>query len=707
MASSSASTQSFPPGVDYVEALQNPSLCFRDPDLRNGRPGLDGLGRPRPVSGNYASVFSITAPSGEKYALKCFTRDVGSDQRVRYEAIHDALLQVGHSWKVGFAYLADGVMVSGCWYPMLKMDWVQGVGLANWIDQKLGEADALSDLARRFAALAADLDHTGIAHGDLQHGNLMVSADGSLKLVDYDGMYVPALHGMTGTETGHHNYQQPARSLADFNPAIDRFSAWVIYTSLVAVSVEPALWRDLRHQGDEHLLLAREDFLSPSGSLRFATLLAHPDPAVHGLASRVRGLVDVPVASVPPLEPLRLGAYSGGASPAPTRSPVGIPRWIDDHLPPPPAQEPVRLGNPQPGVRILSIGMMLVIALTIILAGIGIVSAAVGAVAALTVAGVCLAATAGIYRSTPESEQARAARKLHERAAAAVRSSSRQIADLTKRINELEHADLRSEEVHKQEQRKLQAQHEGNLTRTRQDTQQQLAKIDGQLRSADNDYRRLYDAALHRHQEDHVRDRLTRAKVSSARIPGIGDSLVRNLYMAGIRTAADFVGISLQAGTYQSRVAYFRLTNGRPVRVPGIGEVKAGRLDDWRNSQAAIARRTQPTALPAVVQHGLQQQHEDRRRGLQVQRDGIQRTRSQQEEALVRKLSSDRTALLDDLRRAKLTNTNSRAESVQRKADLEDDLRGQRRQLAAATTESARFDRVRYRHYLRRTLFGR
>jgi thiamine kinase-like enzyme len=36
------------------------------------------------------------------------------------------------------------------------------------------------------------LNRAGVAHGDLQHGNILV-ANGKPKLIDYDGMYVPAL----------------------------------------------------------------------------------------------------------------------------------------------------------------------------------------------------------------------------------------------------------------------------------------------------------------------------------------------------------------------------------------------------------------------------------------------------------------------------------------------------------------------------------
>src|SRR2546430_4647189 len=54
-----------------------------------------------------------------------------------------------------------------------------------------------------------------VAHGDLQHGNILVRG-GSIQLVDYDGMWVPALKGRHATEIGHRAYQHPERSEQDY-----------------------------------------------------------------------------------------------------------------------------------------------------------------------------------------------------------------------------------------------------------------------------------------------------------------------------------------------------------------------------------------------------------------------------------------------------------------------------------------------------------
>src|SRR5436305_8445438 len=113
-------------------------------------------------------------------------------------------------------------------------------------------------LAIRFAELVGELRAAGIAHGDLQHGNILVAPGGDLRLTDYDGMYVPALSGLESNELGHRNYQHPGRRRSEFGPHLDDFSSWVIYASLTALSIDPVLWGRL-DGGDECLLIRSRD----------------------------------------------------------------------------------------------------------------------------------------------------------------------------------------------------------------------------------------------------------------------------------------------------------------------------------------------------------------------------------------------------------------------------------------------------------------
>ena len=62
-------------------------------------------------------------------------------------------------------------------------------------------------------------------------GNIMVSNE-QLKLLDYDGLYVPGLEVIPSKEWGHRNYQHPARSEKDYGPSLDHFSTWIIYISI-------------------------------------------------------------------------------------------------------------------------------------------------------------------------------------------------------------------------------------------------------------------------------------------------------------------------------------------------------------------------------------------------------------------------------------------------------------------------------------------
>ena len=140
------------------------------------------------------------------------------------------------------------------------MEWLEGDALQVYIERNLDDPLALLNLAEQWVMMTKQLRAAEIGHGDLQHGNVIVSG-GQLRLIDYDGMYVPALAGRQSHEIGHRNYQHPLRSEREFGPQVDHFSTWVVYTSLAALTVQPELWR-AHGGGDECLLFRREDLSS-------------------------------------------------------------------------------------------------------------------------------------------------------------------------------------------------------------------------------------------------------------------------------------------------------------------------------------------------------------------------------------------------------------------------------------------------------------
>jgi tetratricopeptide (TPR) repeat protein len=288
----------WPTPQDYNEAIQNPAACLRDAALQHGAAATDRLGLPRPVSGAFASVYHFNCSKSE-WAVRCFLHPI-HDQEERYEALSDYIDHDDLQCTVPFTFLPEGIRIHNEWFPLLKMEWVKGRNLNAFIEKYLASSSRISALADSFKSMCADLDRAGIAHGDLQHGNIMVLDDGSLRLVDYDGMFVPALRGCQSNELGHRNYQHPQRNKNHFGAYLDNFSAWTIYTSLRALAVQPSLWAQLKG-GDECLLLRQTDYQDPLASPAFSHLEHHPDKEIAHMAKCIRYFLTLPVEQVPGL----------------------------------------------------------------------------------------------------------------------------------------------------------------------------------------------------------------------------------------------------------------------------------------------------------------------------------------------------------------------------------------------------------------------
>ncbi len=299
------------PGVsDYQEAVQSPQLCFGDAALKAGSPVLTRLGLPRPISGGNASVYQIRTGKSE-FAVRCFLRDV-RDLRERYAAIGQHLGAVRLRSTVGFDYLQDGIRIRGRWHPVLKMEWVRGVPINEHVASICGDAAALRSLAEAWRVLMRELAGAKVAHGDLQHGNVLV-AKGELVLIDYDGMFVPALAGRPGLELGHGSFQHPLRAATDFGPDIDRFAALAIHVALLALAERPQLWAT--YDNADNLLFTRDDFAAPASSPLFAELAQCKDPGLVAEVAALRAACGQPIAAVPTIEACSRPAAAAVAAP--------------------------------------------------------------------------------------------------------------------------------------------------------------------------------------------------------------------------------------------------------------------------------------------------------------------------------------------------------------------------------------------------------
>ena len=188
---------------------------------------------------------------------------------------------------------------------MIIMEWVQGETLFNWLRARSmeGNREAIGLAADRWLEAVQELNDNSIAHGDLQHANIMVTSEGHIKLVDYDGMCVPPLVGRRNLEVGVEPYQHPNRGAGTLlSLDLDNFSALMIYVALRSLSIQPGLWPKYVEQvGYDKLLFRREDFQSPAQSPLYYDLMQLGNNDLRGLTEKLFGLWQGRIEEVPPL----------------------------------------------------------------------------------------------------------------------------------------------------------------------------------------------------------------------------------------------------------------------------------------------------------------------------------------------------------------------------------------------------------------------
>lgn len=237
-------------------------------------PVLDNHGEPYRSSGAFAVVFKMKDPkTGRNYALKCFT-DEQEGRGEAYRQIAEELEFVDSTYITAVKYLEQELFVdSSCndeVFPVLLMDWVDGETMETYVADHYADSHAMAMLCYRFCKMAGWLRSQSFAHGDIKPDNIMVRPDGTLTLVDYDGMYVAAMKGRKSPTIGTKDFAHPLRTVDDFDETIDDFALAVIALSLKAISLDPSLYTT--YGASDRLLFAASDFLDLSKSKVLAAL---------------------------------------------------------------------------------------------------------------------------------------------------------------------------------------------------------------------------------------------------------------------------------------------------------------------------------------------------------------------------------------------------------------------------------------------------
>ena len=251
---------------EYVKAIQDAGDNLEE--LAHLTPVLDDHGEPYRSSGAFAVVFKMQdKSSGKYYALKCFTEEQ-EGRADAYRQIADELDMVDSPYITSVKYMEKELFAdSQCEedeFPVLLMDWVEGETMEAYIASNYHNQSAMSMLCYRFGKMAAWLRTQSFAHGDIKPDNIIVRPDGSLTLVDYDGMFVPSMKGSQSPTIGTRDFSHPLRTVDDFDEMIDDFSLASIALSLKAISMKSTLL-DI-YGASDRLLFSENDYHNPSNS---------------------------------------------------------------------------------------------------------------------------------------------------------------------------------------------------------------------------------------------------------------------------------------------------------------------------------------------------------------------------------------------------------------------------------------------------------
>lgn len=266
--------------ADFVRAIIHPKIAFKGlrQDLIDGNPVLDLQGKPCNARGGFGCVIKYETFCPKKvWAIKCYNVLPPGLEDHYLEIIKYLEASPVNRYFLEISFSKAGIKVGGKVYPILKMEWSDGVDLHHYISKNINAPNKLKMLAEEWLKVCSHLTIHGVAHGDIQHGNVHVCENNgriAIKIIDYDSLFFTASGSIhKDIIKGMEGYQHPKRrDLAYRCIQPDYFSHLVIYLSILAIAEDSNLWKLLDLDNKEHLLFTLKDFENPLQSQIFSNL---------------------------------------------------------------------------------------------------------------------------------------------------------------------------------------------------------------------------------------------------------------------------------------------------------------------------------------------------------------------------------------------------------------------------------------------------
>ena len=271
---------------------------INDPILMTGMPIPSKVRRGALLSfeGGCAIIFKIQV-NNKFYALKCWQREISGLEK-RLVETEKYLKTISLPYFVDFSFCKNGFKDdNGKFFPILRMDWVEGDTLTNFVLKNIGNQSKIKDIAKQFLEMVQKLHANNISHCDLQGGNIMVKQNDDICLIDYDGICTPSLQNEKDNIAGLPGFQHPFNKKT-LGLKADYFSELVIYLSLLAFSEDKKLAQNI---DNKKWLFSEDDLKKPDNSLIIKKLLKMSSD-IQSLTKQLIGFCKTDASKLQPLE---------------------------------------------------------------------------------------------------------------------------------------------------------------------------------------------------------------------------------------------------------------------------------------------------------------------------------------------------------------------------------------------------------------------